>query len=123
MMLHAASLLLTLALTVTPPGRAQDRPIRAGTWELMLTFGGGLLAATLDIAYRGDTLAAALRLGEHESPVRAGKRDGSTLELEPTSPSMDVRYHLVFVADSVKGTFTFQGQDGDVTGVRRRREP
>lgn len=121
-MLRLASFALAFAFAIpsaaTPGG--QDRPIRAGVWDLAIVFGGGDLEATLDISYRGDTITAALKLGDHDSPVRAGKQTGSKLTLEPTSPSMDVRYELEFSADEVKGSFTYQGETGQLTGKRRR---
>jgi hypothetical protein len=121
-MLRLASFALALVFAVpaaATPG-VQDRPIRTGTWDLAIVFGGGNLEATLDIGYRGDTITASLKLGDHDSPVRAGKQTGTKLTLEPTSPSMDVRYELEFNADEVKGTFTYQGEAGQLTGKRRR---
>ena len=123
-MLRVASLLLAVSLAVPSIVAAQgpERPIRAGTYDLAITFGGGNLEATLEIGYKGDTVTAVLKLGDHGSPVRAGKRTGNKLTLEPTSPAMDVRYELEFNADEVKGTFTYDGQDGALTGKRRRQE-
>lgn len=110
---------LFLALPSIAPGQNRDRPIRAGTWDLAIVFGGGNLEATLEVGYKGDTITAKLLLGDHESPVRAGKRTGNKLTLEPTS-SMDVRYELEFNADALQGTFVYEGQNGEVTGKRRR---
>ena len=123
-MFRVASLFLALSFVASSAaaGQSSDRPIRAGTYDLDITFGGGNLAATLEIGYKGDTLTAVLNLGDHASPVRAGKRTGSKLTLEPTSPAMDVRYELEFNADEVKGTFKYDGQDGALTGKRRRQE-
>jgi hypothetical protein len=123
-MLRVASLLLALSLVAPSTAAAQgpDRPIRAGTYDLAITFGGGNLEATLEIGYKGDTVTAVLKLSEHQSPVRAGKRTGNKLSLEPVSAAMDVRYELEFNADDVKGTFRYNGQDGDLTGKRRRQE-
>ena len=114
------------ALALLAPGsikaQATDRPIRAGTYDLAIVFGGGNLEATLEISYKGDTVTTVLKLGDHQSPVRAGKRIANKLTLEPTSPAMDVRYELEFNADEVKGTFRYDGQDGALTGKRRRQE-
>ena len=123
-MLRVASLLLVLSLNAPSIAEAQsaDRPIRAGTYDLAITFGGGNLEATLVIGYKGDTVTAVLNLGDHGSPVRAGQRTGNKLTLEPTSPAMHVRYELEFNADEVKGTFKYDGQDGALTGKRRRQE-
>lgn len=123
-MLRVASLLLAISLAVPSIVAAQgpERPIRAGTYDLAITFGGGNLEATLEIGYKGDTVTAVLKLGDHGSPVRAGKRTGNKVTLEPTSPAMDVRYELEFNADEVKGTFKYDGQDGALTGKRRRQE-
>ena len=118
----ALLLALTLALPDTVSAQGPDRPIRAGTYDLAITFGGGQLEATLEIGYKGDTVTAVLNLGDHGSPIRAGKRTGNKLTLEPTSPAMDVRYELEFNADDVKGTFKYDGQDGALTGKRRRQE-
>ena len=123
-MLRVASLLLALSLAAPSTAAAQgsDRPIRAGTYDLAITFGGGNLEASLEIGYKGDTVTAVLKLGDHGSPVRAGKQTGNKLTLEPVSPAMDVRYELEFNADEVKGTFKYDGQDGALTGKRRRQE-
>jgi hypothetical protein len=124
-MLRLSALFLALALFVPATGRAQaqERPIRAGMYDLAITFGGGKLEATLEIGYKGDTVTAELKLGDHDSPVRAGKRTGNKLTLEPNSPAMNVRYELEFSADDVKGTFVYDGQNGELTGKRRRRQP
>ena len=123
-MLRVPSLLLALSLAAPSVAEAQgaDRPIRAGTYDLAITFGGGNLEATLVIGYKGDTITAVLNLGDHSSPIRPGKRTGNKLTLEPTSPAMDLRYDLEFNADEVKGTFKYDGQDGALTGKRRRQE-
>lgn len=113
---------LALALFIPSLATAQDRQIRAGTYDLAITFGGGNLEATLEIGYKGDSVTAILKLGDHDSPVKAGKRTGNKLTLEPASPSINVRYQLEFNADDVKGTFVYDGQDGDLKGKRRRQE-
>jgi hypothetical protein len=124
-MFRVAAVLVALTLASPGPGHAQglDRPIRAGVYDLAITFGGGNLEATLEIGYKGDTVTAVLKLGDHDSPVRAGKRTGNKLTLEPASAAMDVRYELEFNADDVKGTFRYDGQDGELKGKRRRSEP
>jgi hypothetical protein len=117
---------LLLALTFFAPdavgAQAQNRPIRAGTYDLAITFGGGKLEATLDIGYTGDSITAVLKLGDHGSPVRAGKRTNNKLTLEPVSPEMNLRYELEFNADDVKGSFVYDGQNGELTGKRRRQD-
>ena len=97
-------------------------PIQAGTYDLQITYGGGLLEATLEIGYKGDSITAVLKLGDHQSPVKPGKRTANKLVLEPVSPSMDVRYDLEFAGENVKGTFRYDGQEGVVTGKRKRAE-
>ena len=116
----AASFAFALFMPSVAP--AQDRPIRAGTYDLAITFGGGNLEATLEIGYKGDSITTVLKLGDHQSPVKPGKRTANKLTLEPASPSMNVRYELEFNADEVKGTFVYDGQDGELKGKRRRQE-
>ena len=118
----APVLAFCLSVFVPTLSPAQDQPIRAGVYDLAITFGGGNLEATLEIQYKGDTVTAALKLGDHDSPVRAGKRAANKLTLEPASPGMDVRYELEFKGDEVKGTFVYDGQSGQLTGRRRRQE-
>lgn len=118
-MLRTIPLLLALTFSTAPSAAAQDRPIRAGTWDLSVTYGGGLLEATLQVGYKGDTLTTSLKIGDHESPVKPGKQEGGKLTLDPTSPSMDVRYDLEFSGDDVKGTFRYNGEAGEVKGKRR----
>jgi hypothetical protein len=36
---------------------------------------------------------------------------------------MDVSYALEFTGDDIKGTFRYDGEDGSVTGKRRRDTP
>jgi hypothetical protein len=113
---------LALALFTPSPSAAQDRPIRAGIYDLSITFGGGNLAATLEIGYKGDSITTVLKLSDHDSPIKPGKRTGNRLTLEPTSPTMNLKYELEFNADDVKGTFVYDGQDGELKGKRRRQE-
>lgn len=122
-MLRLAATLFAITLFAPPVlAQSQDRPIRAGMYDLAIVFGGGNLEATLEIGYKGDSITAVLKLGDHDSPVRAGKRTGTRLTLEPASPSMNVKYELEFSADDVKGTFVFDGQNGELKGKRRRQE-
>ena len=118
----ALSLLLGTIFLAAPDALAQDRAIRAGTYDLSIVFGGGAMQGTLQIAYVEDSITAVLKLGDHESPVRAGKRMENRLTLEPVSKAMDVRYQLEFTRDEVKGEFLYQAQGGTVSGTRRREE-
>src|SRR5688572_18942606 len=124
-MIRATLLALSLAsASIAAPAlsgqAAQSSSIQAGTYDLQITYGGGLLDATLEIGYKGDSITAVLKLGDHQSPVKPGKRTANKLALEPVSPSMDVRYDLEFTGETVKGTFRYDGQEGLVTGKRKR---
>lgn len=99
--------------------QAADTVIQAGTYDLAITFNGGLLEATLDLTFLRDSTGVVLKLGDHQSPVKAGARKGNKLALDPSTPGMDVHYDLEFSGTNVKGTFTFQGQQGTLTGKRR----
>jgi hypothetical protein len=122
-MFRLAATLFALSLFAPPlSGQSQDRPIRAGIYDLAITFGGGNLEATLEIGYKGDSITTVLKLGDHDSPVKPGKRTGGKLTLEPASPAMNVKYELEFNADEVKGTFVYDGQNGELKGKRRRQE-
>jgi hypothetical protein len=117
-MLRLASTLLAVLCFATV-GQAQSPAIRAGTYDLKVTFGGGVIDGTLVLTTVGDSLDAKLKVGEHDSPVRAGARRGSQLTLEPAG-SMQIRYQLDFKGDEVTGTFTYDGEPGTLTGKRRR---
>jgi hypothetical protein len=126
-MLRAACVLATLfsatpALHAQSPAAAthaaQAPGIKAGTYELAITFGGGVIPGSLTIAYLRDSLTAAVIVGEHESPVKPGAQKGNTLVLEGTSPAVKIRYELAFRGDSVTGTFVYEGQSGLVAGQR-----
>lgn len=115
---------IALALACfAPSAKAQSQPraIQAGTYDLKLTYGGGLVDATMELGYKGDSVTVVLKLGDHQSPVKPGARTGTKLILEPTSPGMDVRYELDFAGDTVKGKFRFNGEEGAVTGTRRKQ--
>jgi hypothetical protein len=106
-------------------GAAQSwtNDIKPGTYDLEIVFGGGTLEGRLEITAKGDSLVATMHVGDHQSPVRAGERKGTRLALVSTSPAMAVKYALEFSGDAVKGTFTYDGADGSVTGKRRQRTP
>jgi hypothetical protein len=97
--------------------------IQTGTYDLEIVFGGGVLEGTLVLTAAGDSLVATLHVSEHQSPVRAGTRQGNKLTLVSTSTAMDVGYTLEFTGDEVKGTFRYDGEPGSVTGKRRRDTP
>lgn len=88
-----------LAAATVPAAHAQQTQpaaIQPGTYDLDVTFGGGLMTATLHVTTTGDSLAVTLHVADHASPVRAGQRQGNRLVLESTVPGMDVRYELEF---------------------------
>lgn len=124
----ACSLLVALALApaVHAQGGAPPAPTRApsailtGTWALEITFGGGVLEGSLQLSTVGDSLVARLMVGDHQSPVRAGAREGNRLVLESASPGVDVRYVLEFRGEELTGTFRYGGDTGSVTGRRNR---
>lgn len=115
---------LSVAFALLLAGNAQAQstptaPIRPGTWDLEIVFGGGTLEGRLELTATGDSLAAKLFVGDHQSPVKAGPREGNKLALVSTAPGMDVGYKLEFDADDVTGSFTYDGQAGTVKGKRR----
>lgn len=112
-------LALGLALTLTQSLSAQNHSretIKTGTYNLQILYGGGTLDGTLVLTQNGDSLKAKLKLGDHDSPVRAGERKGNKLALESDTPGMAVHYDLEFKGDQVTGSFTFNGEPGTVTG-------
>jgi hypothetical protein len=116
--LFAATTLVSVA-TAQSASPAPASTLQDGTYALEITFGGGVLEGTLQIMTTGDSLAATLKVGDHDSPVRAGERRGNRLILESTNPALRVRYELEFRDDAVTGTFTYDGHSGTVTGRRR----
>jgi hypothetical protein len=109
----------TLASAQGPAPSSAAGVIQPGTYDLEITFGGGVLGGRLDISTVGDSLAAKLQVGEHDSPVRAANRQGARLVLEGTG-SVQVRYQLEFKEETVSGSFNYEGQAGTVTGRLRK---
>lgn len=99
--------------------QAQAPAIRAGTYDLEVAFGGGVMEGTLVITSVGDSIDARLKVGGHDSPVRPSHREGARLTLEGTAGAK-IRYQLDFKGDEVSGSFTYEGDAGSVTGKRRR---
>jgi hypothetical protein len=116
-------MLLGLAGIAGAQGTAPAVTIRTGTYDLEIVYGGGVSEGVLTLTASGDSLVARLVLGDHQSPVRAGKREGNKLALVSTTAAMDVSYALEFTGDDIKGTFRYDGEDGSVTGKRRRDTP
>ena len=110
--------LLALLLGGATVSHAQATTIRPGTYDLQVTFGGGVLEGTLIVSQAGDSLATKLMVGGHDSPVHLARRNGASIVLE-SGPGMDIRYQLEFRGDEVKGTFLYDGQPGSVQGKRR----
>jgi hypothetical protein len=113
--------LLTLAPTLRAQAAPTPRSIQAGTYQLAITFGGGIMPGTLTISYVRDSLRAGMVVGEHESPVKLSTQKGNTLVLDAASPAVRIRYDLAFRGDSVSGTFVYEGQSGLVAGKRTTR--
>ncbi len=110
---------LGLALTLSQQLSAQNHgaeTIRTGTYNLQIVFGGGVMDGTLTLAQTGDSLTARMKVGDHDSPVRAGERKGNRLALESSAPGVAVHYDLEFKGDQVTGSFTFNGDKGTVSG-------
>jgi hypothetical protein len=126
MLRHAAVAAALFLSTVAPtPAAAQaskaaSGTVKPGTYDLELAIGGGVLPATLMLTAAGDSLTAKLHVGEHDAPpVRGLTRTGSHLVLNLGGDGMNVVYQLDFDGDAVKGSFTFNGDPGFVTGKRR----
>jgi len=120
-MFRIASCLIA-ALACATLARAQSATgIQPGTYDLEITFGGGVLEGTLEVrAPSRDSIAVTLMVGGHQSPVRAGLRQGNKLALESTSPGQQIHYDLEFSGDTVTGPFTYGDGTGTVSGRRRR---
>lgn len=134
--MHCPALTLVAVLAFASVGGAQAaRPANAnqttraateqssilpGTYDLELTFGGGTLGGTLVITAAGDSVDAKLLVGEHAPPIKTVTRKGSQLTLAGTGDGVDVRYDLQFSGDALVGKFNFNGDDGAVTGKRRK---
>jgi hypothetical protein len=115
--------LLTLAPALRAQSAAPTRAIQPGTYQLAITFGGGIMPGSLTISYVRDSLKAGMIVGEHESPVKTGAQQGNTLVLDAASPAVKIRYDLTFRGDSVSGTFVYEGQSGLVAGKRTTTRP
>ena len=102
-----------------PAHAAQASTIRPGTYDLEIVYGGGTLTGTLVLTPVGDSLAAKLNVGDHDSPVQRVVRNGSQLTLTGAD-GMRLLYVLRFAGDSVSGRFTFSDADGTVAGKRRK---
>ncbi len=121
--LFAALCCASVAQSQSRPATPATRPatvIQAGTYDLEITYGGGVLEGTLIVAMPGDSLRVTLLVGDHESPVHVARRDGALLILE-SAPAMGIRYQLTFAGEAVSGAFTYDGSEGTVAG--RRRQP
>jgi hypothetical protein len=103
-----------------PAATSSSTAIRPGTYDLDVAFGGGILQGTLELATVGDSLTAKLHVGEHEPPIRTLTRQGSRLTLNAGAEGMSLVYELKFDGDAISGSFTMNGDQGLVTGKRRK---
>lgn len=124
------ALFLTLLAAAAPAAVAAQAPrpsaaqgsISPGTYDLEIVFGGGAIEGKMELAVKGDSLEIKMFVGDHQSPVKIGERKGNKLVLVSTSPAMQLRYDLEFTTDAVKGTFTYDGSPGSVSGKLKKQE-
>ena len=107
-----------------PPAPVKAAPtggtIRPGTYELEILYGGGVMPGLLTLTPAGDSLAVLLRVGDHGSPITSVTRRGSTLLLAGGGEGLKLSYELRFNGDAVTGTFSFNGETGEIAGKRRK---
>lgn len=121
MLRFATCLIVSLACANVVQAQSAPATIQPGTYDLQITYGGGVMEGTLEVrAPRRDSIAITLMVSGHESPVRAGRRQGNKLALESTSPGTTIHYDLEFSGETVSGPFTYGDGGGTVTGRRRR---
>lgn len=98
---------------------SQGATVTPGSYDLEITFNGGVIEGLLVLKSEGDSLSATLTVGDHGSPIRSVTRKGSSLTLHG-DPSLNLRYELQFKGDELTGSFTFNDQQGTLTGKRRK---
>lgn len=96
--------------------------ILPGTYDLDVAMGGGSIQGTLLLVAAEDSLAATIHVGEHAPPVRSLTRKGSQLVLRVGDEGMRIVYNFQFSfsGDSLSGTLTYNGDEGLVSGTRRK---
>ena len=100
---------------------ANAGPIQLGTYDIELAIGGGTLAGSLELKQIGDSLAATIKVGDHNPPpIKSLTRTGSQLDITAGDTGTNVVYKIKFAGDAVSGTFTFNGDPGFVSGKRRK---
>jgi hypothetical protein len=106
------------------PAPARSAPaggtITPGTYDLEVLYGGGVLPGLLMLTPAGDSLAVLLKVGDHASPITTVTRRGGTLLLAGGGEGLKLSYELRFNGDAVTGTFTFNGDTGEISGKRRK---
>ena len=124
----ATAVLLTAsgASAQAPASTAASKPattgsIQPGTYDIELAIGGGTLPGTLELKPAGDSLAATIKVGDHNPPpVKRITRNGSQLTITAGDDGVNVEYRITFSGDALTGTFTFNGDPGLVSGKRRK---
>ena len=109
-----------VAAPPTGPARPASGSIQPGTYDLEITYGGGVMTGTLVVTTVGDSTDAKLLVGDHGPPIKSVSRQGSQLTLAGAGDGFDVRYDLQFAGDVLTGKFTFNGEPGTLTGRRRK---
>lgn len=102
------------------PARPASGSIQPGTYDLEITYGGGVMTGTLVVTTVGDRTDAKLLVGDHAPPIKSVTRQGSQLTLAGAGDGVDVRYDLQFEGNALTGKFTFNGEPGTLTGRRRK---
>ena len=108
--------------TAAKPAANTSGEIKAGVYDLEIAFGGGTMPGLLTVKQvNADSLAATLKVGDHEPPpVRKLVRRGSSLRIEAGGDGVSVIYDLEFASEAVNGKFTFNGDPGIVSGKLKK---
>lgn len=118
--LGAITFLLAVIFIATPLCRAQQSDSLAGTWNMSsLTPDGDHVDWTLVITQKDGNYTGAIKDSENgQEPAKDFKVDGDKIHLRVSYQGDDYDIDLTHDGNSLKGTWSGNGQNGETSGKK-----
>ncbi len=114
----AAILLTAVGLGIAAAGWAADQVNLTGTWIVSVSGGAGSATQTMELRQDGAKITGTFQ-GPRQSGTVDGSVDGSNVTLH-VKARVPLDYTGTITGDTMKGTMTGGGKNGDFTATRKK---
>jgi hypothetical protein len=114
----AAAVLVAMVLGMTAAVWAADQVNVTGTWIVSVSGGAGTATQTMELRQDGGKVTGTFQ-GPRQSGTVDGTVDGNNVTLH-VKARVPLDYTGTITGDSMKGTMTGGGKNGDFTATRKK---